>query len=242
LAAGVVPVSPRHPRMLAQQIRTVVDVVGPRLTVGLGYSHRHIVEERWGQSYATPFSSLRDHLDQALPELTDDRGRLPCDVLLGALGPRMLDLAGRRTQGTVLWMTGPATIRDYVAPTLQAARPAGLEPPRIVAIVPVVVTDDLPAGDRLAARAVAGYGRVPAYRRMLRRQEVLPEALAVVGETAVLAEAFTAYLQAGATEIVALPIGSVDTRAEALGVIAEARRRLVAATWRREAGGPRRCP
>ena len=65
--------------------------------------------------------------------------------MLAAMGPRMLRMAATRTDGTVLWLAGPNAIRDHVAPALAAARPAEAGPARIVASVPVCVTDDAPA-------------------------------------------------------------------------------------------------
>lgn len=148
LGTAVVPTYPRHPGALAQQVRTTALAVGPdRLTLGIGLSHRVVIENMFGYGFERPARHMREYLSILGPLLErqpvsftgetltgnlelgiPDEGRIP--VLLAAMGTRMLQLAGRRADGTVLWMTGPATIREHIAPTIAAAATdAGRPPP-----------------------------------------------------------------------------------------------------------------
>jgi 5,10-methylenetetrahydromethanopterin reductase len=96
---------------------------------------------------------------------TPRAGRVP--VLLAALAPQMLRIAGERTDGTVLWMTGPATVRDHIVPSITAAAAAAGRPgPRVVCILPVCVTDDIPGARARAEKVLAIYGQLPSYRAM----------------------------------------------------------------------------
>ncbi len=143
LGTAVVPSYPRHPAVLAQQALTVAAAVGPRLALGIGLSHKIVIDDMFGYSFGLPARHMSEYLSILLPLLAGERaafdgetmraavelsvpraGRIP--VLLAAMGPAMLRLAGRRADGTVLWMTGPATVREYIVPAItQAAQQAG---------------------------------------------------------------------------------------------------------------------
>ena len=147
LGTAVVPVYPRHPAVLAQQALTAALAAGPgRLTLGIGLSHKIVIEDMYGYSFDRPARYMREYLSVLLPLLDGTAvsvdgstlsahiglsvprtGRVP--VLLAAMAPRMLNLAGEQTGGTVLWMTGPATVRDYVVPAISAAASAAAGPP-----------------------------------------------------------------------------------------------------------------
>jgi 5,10-methylenetetrahydromethanopterin reductase len=126
-------------------------------------------------------------------------------VLLAALGPRMLRLAGEQAEGTVLWMTGPATVREHIVPEITAAaKAAGRPSPRVVCILPVCVTDD-PDGARAgAAKVFAIYGQLPSYRAMLDREGAAgPADVALVGAEDAVAAQLSALADAGVTDFVA---------------------------------------
>jgi len=89
-------------------------------------------------------------------------------VMLAAMGPRMLELAGARTDGNILWLSGPRTIETKIRPALDAAATAAGRPaPRIVASVPVCVTDDPDSVKGLIATVLDGYNDLPSYRGVL---------------------------------------------------------------------------
>ncbi len=231
IGTGVVPSYPRHPGALAQQARTTALAVGPgRLTLGVGLSHKVVIENMFGYSFERPARHMREYLSVLTPLLehqpvsftgetvranlalsVPDEGRVP--VLLAAMGPAMLRLAGAATDGTVLWMTGPATVRDHVAPAITAAAAeAGRPAPRVVCPLPVCVTDDVEAARKRAAEVFAVYGSLPSYRAMMDREGAEgPADLAIIGSEDHVAERIRAIFAAGATEFVgAVFVGGQD--------------------------------
>ncbi len=161
IGTAVVPIQTRHPIALAQQALSVQAVCGGRLSLGLGVSHHWIIEEMLGLDYERPAKAMAaylDVLDQALRgpgpvDVENDYYRVhnplditdiaPTPVLLAALGPMMLRLAGERTDGTILWLADERAIAGHVAPHLnRAAEAAGRPTPRIVAGIPVCLCRD----------------------------------------------------------------------------------------------------
>jgi alkanesulfonate monooxygenase SsuD/methylene tetrahydromethanopterin reductase-like flavin-dependent oxidoreductase (luciferase family) len=142
-------------------------------------------------------------------------------VLIAALGPKMLDLAGRVADGTMTWMTGPATLRSHVVPTITAAASAAGRPaPRIAAALPVCVTDDVAAARAFAARAFQVYGTLPSYRAMLDREGADgPADVAIAGDATAVVGAIRAIEDAGVTDFVASPFGSRDDRRRTLDAL-----------------------
>ena len=129
IGTAVVPVQPRHPIALAQQALSVQAVCEGRLALGLGVSHHWVIDEMLGLPYERPLATMRAHLDvldagaRADPGMVDVENELfrvhnplditdvtPTPVLLAALGPLMLQLAGERTDGTILWMADERAI------------------------------------------------------------------------------------------------------------------------------------
>ncbi|WP_043622000.1 TIGR03564 family F420-dependent LLM class oxidoreductase [Nonomuraea candida] len=223
LGTSVVPTFPRHPAVLAQQAMTANAALGGRFTLGIGLSHQIVIENTYGYSFERPGRHMKEYLDILIPasrgERVDYRGEtLKADitlstpgagfpVLVAALGPRMLKLAGTVADGTVLWMTGPKTVAEHVAPTITAAAAeAGREPPRIVCALPVCVTDDREAAVARANEIFAVYGQLPSYRAMLDREgAATPGDVAIIGdEEAVLAK-LDELRRAGVTDFVGSP-------------------------------------
>jgi 5,10-methylenetetrahydromethanopterin reductase len=223
LGTAVVPTYPRHPAALAQQVRTVALALGEgRLTLGIGLSHKVVIEDMYGYDFGRPLRHMDEYLSVLLPLLDHqtasftgetlrgqigltipNEGRVP--VLLAALGPKMLQLAAERTDGTVLWMTGPATVRDHVAPTITAAAEAAGRPaPRIVCVLPVCVTGDSGRARERAAKAFEVYGTLPSYRAMMDREGAEgPADLAVIGDEDEVGARLEELAAAGVTDFVA---------------------------------------
>lgn len=189
LGTAVVPTWPRHPLMLAGQALTVQDVIGDRLALGIGLAHKSSIESSLKIPFATPAKHMDEYLSVLLPALTDRKvsyegdiwsaevealGGAPAPaprVLLAAMGPRMLHLAGSRTDGVILWLSGPKAIAEQIKPALdKAAADAGRPTPRIVASVPICVTND-PEGVRgVVAEILSGYNDLPSYRGVMDRR------------------------------------------------------------------------
>jgi len=218
----VVPTYPRHPAALAQQARTVAAAVDGRLILGIGLSHKIVIEDMFGYDFSKPILHMKEYLAVLLPLLdgqpaaftgttvranvgltTPSPGRVP--VVIAALGAQMLRLAGAQADGTVLWMTGPATVRDHVVPVInEAAASAGRPSPRVVCILPVCVTDDPDGARERAARVFAIYGQLPSYRAMLDREGAAgPADVAIVGDEDTVAAQIATLAEAGVTDFVA---------------------------------------
>lgn len=185
VGTGVVPIQNQHPMQLAQRALTLNLIAGGRFILGLGMTHAAVTEGMWGIPWDRPVRRLNEYLDGLLPllagqaadsagELYTTRGALQIagapqpSVYIAALGPQLLKIAGRRTAGTVTWMTGPKTLAEHVAPSLRAA--ADGRPVRVVAALPISVTDDVDGAREQAAEQFAMYGQLPSYRAMLDRE------------------------------------------------------------------------
>jgi 5,10-methylenetetrahydromethanopterin reductase len=222
LGTAVVPTYPRHPAVLAQQALTTATAVGGRLALGIGLSHKIVIEDMYGLSFDRPARHMREYLSILLPLLDGEPASFhgetmragiglstprpgPVPVLLAALGPQMLRLAGERTDGTVLWMTGPATVRDYVVPAItKAAAAAGRQAPRVVCLLPVCVTDDPDGARARANRVFAIYGQLPSYRAMLDREGAeQPGDIVLTGDEDGVAAQIRELEEAGVTDFVA---------------------------------------
>jgi 5,10-methylenetetrahydromethanopterin reductase len=230
LGTAVVPTYPRHPAVLAQQALTASLAVGGRLVLGIGLSHQIVIQDMYGYSFDKPARHMREYLAVLLPLLAGETANFDGDtvhahiglstprsdpkvpVLLAALAPRMLRLAGEETDGTVLWMTGPATVRDYIVPTITAAATAAGRPsPRVVCMLPVHVSNDPAQARENADRVLSIYGQLPSYRAMLDKEGAAgPGDVAVVGDEESVATQLTALADAGVTDFVAAEYSTGD--------------------------------
>jgi F420-dependent oxidoreductase-like protein len=223
LGSWVVPTYPRHPSALAHQALTVQAASRGRLVLGVGVSHAAVVEKRLGLDYSKPLRHMREYLEVLRPLLAGEevrhqgdefRVRLqagtldapPPPVLVAALGPKMLDLAGRHADGVAIWLGGPRYLESFAIPRLQrAARDAGRPAPRIVSGVPIAVTRAGHARES-AERFLAPSARLPAYRRVLEREGVSdPSQIAVVGDETEVEKALRDLADLGVTDVNAVP-------------------------------------
>ena len=220
LGTAVVPTYPRHPMMLAQQALTVQAASGGRLALGIGLSHKIVVEALWGLSYDKPVRHLREYLSVLMPLLegnpvgfqgetyrvqgavTVAGGSRP-SVLVAALGEQMMRVSGALTDGTSTWCVGLKTLRDFTVPSMrQAAADAGRPEPRIVAALPVCVTDDVDAARARAEQVFAVYNTLPSYRAMMDREGVDgPKDLAIVGTEAEVLDQLAEAKAIGVTDL-----------------------------------------
>ncbi|ANP52400.1 F420-dependent oxidoreductase-like protein [Streptomyces griseochromogenes] len=241
LGTAVVPTHPRHPLALAGQALTVQGATGGRLTLGIGPSHRATVEGIYGYSYDRPVRHVREYLTALAPLLRgepveyrgetvtavgalDVPGATPPSLMVAALGPAMLRLAGELTDGTVTLFTGPRTIADHVVPTItRAASEAGRPAPRVVVGLAVCVSDDPSARRELLSTvyAAVGTGGEPSYRAMLDREGVATAVdVAIAGDEATVERELRRYADAGATEFMATLFGTDEENARTLELIA----------------------
>jgi F420-dependent oxidoreductase-like protein len=224
---------------LAAQALTVNGATGGRLVLGLGLSHRITIERTYGLSYERPARHMREYLDVLVPLLRDGTvdvegdtvsaharlstpGAAAPTVLLAALQPRMLGLAGAIADGTVTWCTGPVTLERQVVPLLRAAAADAARPaPRVVVALPTIVTDDEGHGRAAAGEQLAGYGDLPVYRAVLDAEGADgPADVSVVGDEAAVSAQLARLRDVGATDFVAIPTGTADDRRRTLDHLA----------------------
>ncbi len=236
---AVTPTYPRHPTALAQQAITTSVACDGRFTLGIGLSHKLVIEDMLGMSYDKPAAHMKEYLQVIAPLIQgeavdfsgeqyrvklalDVPGATPVPLLVAALGPAMLKLAGTYADGTTTWMTGPKTIENYIIPGISAAaREAGRAAPRIVCGLPIVVTNDADAAREKIAKSLAVYGMLPSYRAMLDREGVSgPAELSIVGDETVVRSEIQRLRDAGVTDfnaaIVPVGEGSLETTLDLL--------------------------
>lgn len=221
LGTAVIPTYPRHPMVLAGQAVTVQSAIGGRLTLGIGLSHR-VMMGQLGLADDKPIRHLRDYLSVLVPLVRDGRvaysgPTISCtaelfrppqavpQVLVAALGPQALRVTGALADGTSLAWVGPKTIRAHIVPALaDAAAAAGRNAPRVLATLPVCVTDD-PDGIRARITTTSAmYGRLPSYRAMFEREGVEhPGDLGIVGSASQVEDALEGLARAGVTDFAA---------------------------------------
>lgn len=185
LGTAIVPTYPRHPAVIASQLLVLTRLAPERLRLGLGGSHRSIVEEMFGLPMGRPLEHLREYVTVLRALLwegaVDFSGRYyavhlaldrpaPVPIYLSALGERAFELAGRIADGVVTWLCPVPYLRDHALPSLRrAAARANRPPPRLVVHVPVVLTEDVATMRRAARSTFSLYGRLPFYASMFAR-------------------------------------------------------------------------
>lgn len=189
VGTGVVPIYTRTPAAMAQEAATIDEVSGGRFTLGLGVSHRPVVEAWHGQTIDKPLAEMREYLGivRAILRGEDPSGgakwsthlrlagmdtRPDQPLYVAGLSPKMLRLAGEIADGVILWLCTSQYVRDVVVPEVTAGREKASKPLDgfdIVAAVPSALTDTpATALDQMRADALPYFG-LPFYRAMIER-------------------------------------------------------------------------
>lgn len=244
LGTAVVPTYPRHPLVLAgQALTTSAALGGSRLHLGIGLSHQLVIEGMLGMAFERPALHMREYLSALRPALdgqpvdvkgetlraatlmgpltVDDAGPVPIPVMVAALGPALLRVAGELADGTLTWMAAPQVVGERIAPSITAAAEAAGRPrPRVGIGLPVAVTSDVDAVLERAAAQFAIYGTLPSYKRLLDEAGLDgPAGVVIAGDEGEVAARIRALADVGATEFLASPAGSRAERRETLRVL-----------------------
>ena len=235
LGTAVIPTWTRHPMMLAAQALTTSELTGGRLLLGIGLAHKVWTEGVLKVPFAKPAHNMDEYLSVLLPLLADGAVSFEGDtwsavtegiggppgiptpsVMVAAMGPRMLELAGARTEGSILWLSGPRTIAASIAPALAAAAEReGRPTPRIAASVPLCVTDDAPRVRGLIDVLLASYNDLPSYRAVMDTEGAAgPGDVSVVGTEDEVRAALDRFAEAGTTDFSALELTTNDEERE----------------------------
>jgi 5,10-methylenetetrahydromethanopterin reductase len=224
VGTAVTPTYPRHPTAIAQQALTAAAATSGRFTLGIGLSHKVVIEDALGFSYDKPARHMREYLSVLGPLLNGKpaihKGDIfntawglevpdapkPVPLLVAALGPVMLKLAGTLADGTITWMTGPRTLGQHIKPGLDnAAAEVGRPGPRVVAGFPVALTQDIDGTKDLINSNFEIYGQLPSYRAMLDREGAAgPADIALVGNEKELSQGVARLKDAGVTDFIAV--------------------------------------
>ena len=213
LGTAVTPTYPRHPTAIAQQALTTAAAAPGRFSLGIGLSHRLVIENMFGFSYDKPAKHMREYLSVLMPlvrgETADFEGEhynvhgvkmdIPgsddMPVLVAALGPVMLKIARELADGTITWMVGEKTMSGHIAPAIGADK-------TLVAGVPMVLTTNVDDAKAKIDEQLAIYGQLPSYRAMLDREgAATPSDVALVGDENALRSGIERYRDAGVTHL-----------------------------------------
>lgn len=233
LGTAVLQTYPCHPLLQANRVAATVNAMGrPGFTLGLGPSHAPVVEGVLGLSYAHPARNTEEYLRIVTALLRDgdadvdgvdwrvhSGGRMavpdhPVPVLLAALSPRMLRIAGRYADGVVLWMASASAIETAIMPVLRSAAAAeGRPSPRVMAGLPVAVHDDDAGAREAVAQTAVGYGGMANFARVIDAGGgTTPADVAVIGDEASVQRQLEDLVAVGVTDVWAQPVAVGDDR------------------------------
>jgi F420-dependent oxidoreductase-like protein len=223
LGTAVVPIQTRHPIAMAQQALSTQEVCDGRFTLGLGPSHHWIVTDMLGLSYDRPAALVRSYVEVLnvafagpgtvdvdnehfrIHNALDVTDRDPTPILVAALAPVMLRIAGELGSGTILWMADERAIGGHVVPRVtEAAANAGRPAPRVVAGVPVTLCpdDEVDAAREWANVALGHAEYSPNYQRLLEHGDATDVGdLLAAGDEAAVAARLGAFRDAGVTDL-----------------------------------------
>lgn len=238
----VVPINPRHPLIIATLAQTAQAAAHGNFSLGLGLGAKALEAQMFGTTWSNPVGRLREHL-QMLRSIFDTgtvdyhgtelsasvkdwpvslAGGTPIPIYVAAMGPKALRVTGELADGTLPYLAGPRTIEEFIVPTIgEAAAAAGRPTPRVIAAVPVVVSDDVEGAKALAAEELAFYAGIPSYAKVLEREGVAQAGeLAAVGPADAVRQQVQRYLDAGATDLALAPLRSNSADPELLWEVA----------------------
>ena len=227
VGTSVVPINPRHPLIVASLAQTAQAASHGNFSLGLGLGAHAPEEQAFGTAWPNPVARLREHLEvlrsifdtcavdfhggefTASPEWPVTlAGGASVPVYVAAMGPRALRVTGELADGTLPYLAGPRTVEEFIVPTIgQAAAAVGRPAPKVIAMVPALVTDDVDAGRAIAAEQLAFYETIPSYQKVIAREGVAAVAeLAAVGSADAVRRQLQRYLDAGATDVALSPL------------------------------------
>ncbi len=227
VGTAVVPINPRHPLIVASLAQTAQAAAHGNFSLGLGLGARQMERQAFGTEWPDTITRLREHLT-ILASVFDTGGvdfhggelsasptwpvrvpgGTPIPVYVAAMGPRALRVTGELADGTLPYLAGPRTIEEFIVPEItKAAAGAGRPAPRIIAMVPVLLSDDVEGARVTAAEQLSVYETIPSYRKVIAREGLASVTeLAAIGPEGSVVRQLRRYLDAGATDVVLSPL------------------------------------
>lgn len=231
LGTCVVPTYPRHPITMAAQALTVQAATGVPVHLGVGLSHRHIVEHEFGYSYDRPIRHLREYLQALNPVLRGEKADVHGEtltaaggvnapgagrpaVLVGSVSPKSTRLAGELADGVITTWAGPRAIGEFVVPALGTAS-------RVVSGQLICVTSEVDERRAWVEETYGAAASVPAYRAVLDRDGYAKASdSALIGDEETVRRQVKSLEDAGATELLVMPFGSAADQARTRELLA----------------------
>jgi F420-dependent oxidoreductase-like protein len=242
VGTSVVPINPRHPLIVASLAQTAQAASHGNFSLGLGLGSHQPERQAFGTAWPNMIARLREHLtvlrsifdtgevDFCGSEISAQpgwpvrvAGGTPVPVYVAAMGPKALQVTGELADGTMPYLAGPRTIAEFIEPAIaKSATDAGRPKPRIIAQVPTLVSDDVDAAKKFAAKQLSFFETIPSYQKVIAREGIAGAAdLAAVGSAESVRLQLQAYLDAGATDLVLSGLAWTDaTAAEELWALA----------------------
>jgi len=242
LGTGVLPIYTRHPTAMAQMAASLDELSHGRFILGIGISHKVTVEGMWGIQLDRPVEAMREYVSIVRSLLSQGSvsfegrhftarasysapRRPDLRVMVSALNPRMLELAGELADGVVLWMCTPDYVRDQVVPAVMRGcekADRSFADFEIVAAVPACLTTNRAAALDVFRKTVTRYAGLPYYRKMMDASGLGPDLeadpigehaldeLAGIGDAERVREIVRRYRAAGVTVPGVGPFGGHD--------------------------------
>jgi F420-dependent oxidoreductase-like protein len=252
VGTSAIPIFGRHPLLVSSVAQTVQAATHGRYHLGLAMGVKSFIEDGLGIGYTRPLAQLREFLTVLRSQLhtgtTDFHGELitavsppvgpgklpgaepPVPILVAAMAPQALRVTGELADGTLPYLAGPKTLSNHIVPVItKAAERAGRPAPRIVALMPAVVTANVEKVREAAVEQLAFYEQVPSYQRVIALEGASRAGdLAVIGDEETVAAEVKRYFDAGATEVVVTTtdLGGEDDQSRTWNLLGEISRSL----------------
>lgn len=224
LGLGIASIYARDAAAAHAGARTITDLSGGRFVMGLGVSHRSSVGAR-GHEYAPPVAAMTSYLDAYASALWTGPAVDDPPLILAALGPRMLALAGTRAAGAFPYLVDVGMVRAARHSLDEAAAAAGRPDRPVLVVSQAAILGDGPAVRDAARGTVTRYLGQPNYCNNLRRggfsdEEIqavsdrLVDALVATGDEAELVARIAAMHVAGADHVAVIPLSREGRQAD----------------------------
>ena len=232
MGTAIVPTYPRHPLALAQQALTLGDLMPERLRLGVGPSHRPVIEGVYGLPMPSPLEHLREYVSVLRATLwegnVDFHGRFfnvkstfprtpRTPILISALREGAYQLAGEISDGAISWVCPVQYLLDKALPALRVgAEKSGRAAPPLVAHIPVALSQDRQAVIAASRKQLGRYGRLPFYASMFAdagfpvsdgtMSDALFDNLVVSGDEATVTNRLRELAGTGLDELLVMPV------------------------------------
>lgn len=241
LGTSIFPTYPRHPLARVAQVSAFHELAPDRLRLGIGPSHRPMIEGMYGIPMTAPLAHTREYLSVLRAALWEGKvsyhgrfyhitaslqapARVP--ILVSTLGKGTFQAAGELSDGALSWNCPVPYLLKAALPALeegakQARRPA----PPLVAHLPIALSVDRQAVLTAARKQLEGYGHLPFYRQVFaeagypvpedgRLPDALIDNLVVSGDEQAITTRLSELLSNGLDEVLLLPIPIKNERQE----------------------------